>query len=461
MNANSVRNHFNKYASTYDYWKNKAWVYHDEVKLLYKENVSPNKQVLEIGCGTGDILASVNPKIGVGVDISGEMIKLARRRHSELVFKKQDASDLNLKQKFDYIILSDVIDYLPDIYNTMKKVAEVCKRNSRVIISTTNPLWEPVLKLAEKIGQKMPDGPRNWLPHQDLINILELSGFRVEKANFRVLLPKHIPIFSNLLNRSIENLGLLRHFGVIQYFVLKKIPPTHTANLSCSVIIPAFNEQDNLEACVHRIPKIAQETEVIIVNDGSTDKTEEVAKQLAKKHRRVRQITYYPNRGKVWAVKEGFDSAKGDVIMILDADMAVPPEELIYFYQLLAKNIADFINGTRMVYPMENQAMRYLNLWGNRVFSAIFSWILTQRVTDTLCGTKALLKKDYLKIKMGTEPWGDFDLLFGAAKQKLKIAEFPVHYKRRVAGESKMRTIQHGFMLLKMCLIGIYKLKLS
>lgn len=231
-------------------------------------------------------------------------------------------------------------------------------------------------------------------------------------------------------------------------------------NFSCSIIIPCFNEEDNVEGTVKQVPKIGKFTEIIIVDDGSTDKTVEKAKKLQKKYPNLKIVSYKPNKGKAYAVSSGFKAAKGDILMIWDADRTVPAEELPLFYNALSNNTGQFANGTRMVYVMEKQAMKLLNTIGNAFFGWLYSWILGNRITDTLCGTKALWRRDAKKIEIGKEPWGDFDLLFGAAKLKLKIVEIPVHYKARVAGESKMRPFQYALRIGQMSLRGIWEFKL-
>jgi len=231
--------------------------------------------------------------------------------------------------------------------------------------------------------------------------------------------------------------------------------------LSCSVIIPCFNEAENIRECIERIPAMGHFTEIIVVNDGSVDGTSQIVREMQSGCQDLRIISYSPNRGKGYAVRRGFEAALGDVLMILDADMSVLPEELPRFLSSLEEGKAEAVNGTRMVYPMEGQAMPYLHLFGNKIFSIIFTWLMGRRLTDTLCGTKAILREDFKKMEMGRCPWGDFDILLGVAKLGLKMVEVPVHYKARRAGKSKMRTFRHGLLLIGMCLYGLKELKLK
>lgn len=462
MDSDIIKNHFNSIADEYDHWKDKSSYYYDFLKKTFSIYVPQNKKVLDLGCGTGDILAHLNPRDGLGIDMSSEMVKKARKKYKNIKFLTQDAQNLRVKDKFDYIIMADLIDHLPDISMALRSVKRVSKKNTKVVITTINPFWEPILDIAEKFKLKMPEGQHNWVPLEDLKNIVEINGFEVEESDYSLLIPKNIPVISDWVNDNLNKLGFIKKFGFVQYIVCKKKPTKKSKKLNCTVVIPALNEEGNIVECVKRVPRMGKgATNIIVVDDGSTDQTSKKVEALAKRRRNVTLLRHNKNRGKVWAVKTGFDHAKDGVIMILDADMTVPPEELVHFHELIENGTADFVNGTRMVYPMEDQAMRRLNLLGNKLFGYVFSWIIGRRITDTLCGTKALLKKDYKKIKMGGEPWGDFDLLFGAGHLKLNIVEFPVHYKRRVAGESKMKTFRHGVLLLKMCFRGAYLLKLS
>ena len=460
MDASSVKNHFDTLAKDYDNWKKKSWYYYLQLKQLFAAHISPGQKVLEVGCGTGDILASVAPRTGHGIDISGEMIKLARAKHQDLSFWQQNVYQLRLRQTYDAVILCDLIDHLPDIYQALHQIRQVCTPQTKVVVSTINPIWEPVLHLTEKIGMKMPEGPHNWVPLPDLINIFEICGFTIEQSGYAALIPKHILGLSNLVNRHISQLGALKHLAFVEYLVSKKAPKVKSKTYSTSIIIPVFNEADNITPCIKQVPRLGKKTEIIVVDDGSTDKTNQIVRKIAKKNKAITLITFPKNQGKARAVAAGFARARGQILLILDADMTVPPQELTCFYELLAENRADFVNGTRMVYPMEKQAMRYFHLLGNKFFSSFLSWLLNQRVTDTLCGTKALFKKDARKIILGNEPWGDFDLLFGAANLQLRIKEYPVHYKKRQTGESKMHAISHGLRLLYMCGVGMYRLKI-
>lgn len=348
--------------------------------------------------------------------------------------------------------INDFIKFFLRLYKESNK-------KSKIILISINSLWKPIIYIAKKLGLTSLKESDGWVSLNQLENIANLTNFNVIEKGYRTVFPKYIPLLSNIINSLFLKVPIIKRMGILQYIVLLKNDPPKKSNLSCSIVVPCFNEEGNVEDCIKRCPKIGKFTELIIVDDGSSDKTYDIAKSLEKKYPYLRVISYSPNKGKAYAVETGFNQAKGDIIMIWDADRTVPENELYLFYDALAMGKARFANGTRLIYPMEDQAMKWLNLVGNKVFSLIFGWVLSTPISDTLCGTKALFRKDYKKIKMGNEPWGDFDLLFGASDLGLKIVEIPVHYRKRIAGESKMKVFKHGFMLAKMAFIGALRLK--
>lgn len=464
MDKDKIRGHFEKIAADYDRWKSKNSYYYDTLKRIFSAKSTPQDCVIEYGCGTGDILASVPGRRKIGLDISGEMVLRAKEKHPNLEFIEHDCEiPYGDKGCCDVAILADIIDHITDILRLYETVNHSLAIGGLMCISTINPLWDPIFRVAEKLGQKMPEGDHNFVPNRDLINMLRLRGFSLVEKSAAMLIPKKIPLVSEWINSIAPKLPGINEFCMIQILVAQKVSDykPHSNNASCSVVIPCFNEEDNLDVCISRIPIMGKSTEIIIVDDGSQDRTAEVGRAIAERNRNVKLISYSPNKGKGNAVKAGFDASNGDIIMILDADMTVMPEELPLFFEAIASGIADFANGTRLVYPMEHQAMRFLNLIGNFFFGSIMSWLLKQRVSDTLCGTKALKRSDYAKITMGTDTWGDFDLLFGAAENNLSLVEIPVHYKARTGGESKMKPFKHCLILLKACLIGFYRLKVK
>lgn len=462
INTETVKKHFDLIAKDYDKWKKKNTYYYNNIKSLIKKVVRSGGKVLDIGCATGEILALTEPALGVGIDISPEMIETAKKKFPQYTFILSSIEDFQYQEKFDYVIMVDLIDHIYDIIDVFESVYKFCYPTTKIILTTVNPWWEPVLSLMEKIGAKMPEGPHNFIEKRNLTKIIEFLDFSLIYSGYLLLFPKYIPVLSFIANTLGVKIWGINKFSFVQYMIMQQLPRNeNNLGLGCSVIIPCYNEADNVKEAIKRIPKIGKETEIIVVNDGSQDATANIVRELQKSYLNLTLIDYSPNKGKGFAIKQGFDAARQEIIIILDADMSVPPEELPRFVNLLNKGICDFVNGTRMIYPRQSEAMRFLNLLGNKIFSLIMTFIMGQHLTDTLCGTKALYKKDYQLIKMGLDKWGDFDLLFGAAKLGSKIMEMPVHYKARKAGKSKMKTFRHGFHLLWACFRGFKALVLK
>ena len=474
-------------ANERDKWRNKNLYYHQQIESLVTFFIPKNKSVLDIGCGTGELLAATQPSHGVGIDFSPEMIKVATNNFVEaddeqFSFVVETAENLSLKETFDFVILSDLLGDVSDTCQVFRNIRNVTDEDSRIIITYYNAIWEPVLSLAEKLGLKMPQNLQNWLAYGDIKNLLELNGFEVIKKGNQCVFPKKVPLLSTLLNKYIAKLPGLNLLGITNYIVARKVetPESQSDELGVSVIIPCRNEKGNILDAVLRTPEMGKRTEIIFVDGNSNDGTVEEIKRVIDlyKNRNIRLIHQVDENslmgvkdgkmlklGKGDAVRKGFAAATEEVLMILDADLTVPPEELPLFYQAIVEKHGDFVNGTRLVYPMEKQAMRFLNKLGNKFFSLVFSWILEQKIKDTLCGTKVLRKSDYNKIAENRsffgdfDPFGDFDLLFGASKQNLKIIELPVHYKDRVYGDIKIERFKHGLILLKMSVFAMLKLK--
>jgi SAM-dependent methyltransferase len=463
------RQFFDELAPVRDAWKARRPTYHREIERLCRFLIPPGASVLEIGCGTGDLLHTLRPRRGLGIDLSPRMVKIARGKYPDLEFTVGDVEALDLEECFDYVLLSDLVGHLDDVWLAFRNLHRVCHPSTRIVVTYYNYLWEPVLRAAEQLGLKARQPLQNWLPPQDLTNLAVITGFEPVKQGFWLLCPIRVPLLTPVVNRVLAHLPGLRRLDLIHYLVARPEPdPSPLHPLTCTVVVPCRNEVGNIPESVARIPLMGSHTEILFVDGDSTDGTPEAIQEAIVAHRGtrdIRLIRQVPATGKGDAVRLGFAAAKGDVIMILDADLSVMPEDLPKFFLTLAEGRGEFVNGSRMVYPMERQAMRFLNILANKVFGMLFSWLLEQRVRDTLCGTKVLLRRDYERIAANRaafgvfDPFGDFDLLFGAAKLTLKIVEMPVRYHERTYGRTKIRRFHHGWLLLKMFFIAVRKLK--
>jgi SAM-dependent methyltransferase len=465
MSKEDVREFFNRTAGSRAKWEKRNSFYHKSLQRYFSFIIPGGSRVLEVGCGLGDLLASIKPAYGVGVDFSEATIELAKERYPGLIFHVQEAESLSLHESFDYIILSDLACSLWDAQKALECVFRHCNEHTRLIISNFNYLWQPVMLMAESLHLKLSQPRQNWLSTADINNLLELTGFRIITVQHKLMFPKNIPVINQLFNKIFANLPLIDKLDLVNIIVARPVLKEER-DYSVSIIIPARNERGNIENAILRTPSFGLSQEFIFVEGHSSDQTfEEMVRVRESFPAKDIKVMKQSLKGKGNAVREGFDAATGDILMILDADLSVPPEELEKFYLALKTGRGEFINGCRLVYPMEKDAMRFLNLVANKLFGLFFTYLLGQRLKDTLCGTKVLFKSDYEKIIRNRaffgdfDPFGDFDLLFGASKLQLEITEIIVRYRERVYGSTQISRFKHGWLLIKMSLFAARKLK--
>jgi len=442
--------------------------YHRRLTEIYRHVTGECDSILDLGCGQGKLLNALNPKLGVGVDISAQMIEAARNRNPKYQFFCSDIQTCDLGDSmFDVIIFSDVLNDLWDVQTTLTHVKKYCNGHTRVIFNIQSHLWEYPRRLAEHYQVVTPNLPQNWLTPVDIDNLARLSGYDLVQHWEEMLCPAPIPFVATFCNRFLVKMPFFRLAALTNFYIMRPVESAPiSADPSVSVVIAARNEAGHITELLNRIPKMGSRTEIIFVEGNSTDDTFNMIKNAISNlppadYRLIKQ----PGKGKGDAVRAGFKIATGDILMILDADITVPPEDLPRFYAVLTSGLGEFANGVRLVYPMQDGAMRFFNLLGNKFFSWVFSWLLGQPIRDTLCGTKVLWASDYRRIAAGRsyfgdfDPFGDFDLLFGASRQHLKIMEVPIRYQTRRYGETNIQRWRHGWLLLRMVAFAARLLK--
>lgn len=470
ISTSSLSAHFDRVAVCDSLARHRQRGFHRQISRLLRHHIRPDQRVLEMGCGAGGLLASLPVREGVGVDFSSKMIERARLESAapHLSYEVGEATRYTDDTPFDAIILDFLTGYSTDIQAIFDHLHTLAHERTRLYITSVNTLWLPLLKMAQPLGWVMRQPESNWLSMEDLANLLELAGWELVSQSTEVLFPWTIPGIDGLCNRFAVRCPIGDQFGSTLFLVAR---PRRTlvpsGPVSCSVIVPARNEAGNIQPALDRIPVLGNQTEVIFVEGNSTDNTWAVIQEKCQAYRgphRVRAIQQ-PGKGKWDAVFAGFEVAEGDILVIQDADLTAPPEDLPKFYHAITTGVAEFANGCRLVYPMEKQAMRFLNLLGNKFFAIALSFVLRQRVKDSLCGTKMISRKDYRRLLARIEelgdfdPFGDFNLLFGSALLDLKVRDIPVRYKDRTYGETNISRFRHGWILLKMTVFGLFKLR--
>jgi SAM-dependent methyltransferase len=444
--------------------------YRRRLAHVYRALLAPGCRVLEVGSGLGDLLALLDATEAVGVDFSPEMVERASARHPEITFIRADAHELTraVDGHFDIIVLSDLVNDLWDVQEVLEQIAQLSTPRTRLVLNFYSRLWEPALGAAVRLGLRTPTLQQNWFTVDDVVHLMQLTGFEPITHHGEILWPFDTPVIAPLANRSLVKLWPFRWFALTNVLLARPRaqPVRRSAAPAVSVIVPARNEAGNIAAVFSRVPEMGGGTEIIFVEGHSKDDTARVIQREIAAHPQRHSVALQQTGvGKGDAVRLGFAKASGDVLMILDADLTVPPEDLPRFYEALVSGHGEFINGVRLVYPLEGEAMRFFNLIANKLFGLAFSWLLGQPVRDTLCGTKVLWKSDYELIAANRghfgelDPFGDFDLLFGSARLGLKIVDLPVRYRARTYGTTNIQRWRHGVLLLRMVLLAARRLK--
>jgi SAM-dependent methyltransferase len=446
------------------------------LEQVLKARVPPGQRVLDIGCGSGHLLSALGPAQGVGIDVSGRAIDAARERHrgEPLHFLEGDGADPALLAQaggpFDAVLMVNVVTHLTDVQTLLERLHPLCHSRTRLLIYSYSRLWQPLLRLAELLRLKHRQPPEAWLPPEEVRNMLALADFEVVRDDRQIVFPAGVPLLSDLLNRLLGRLPLLDGLSLMYGIIARPAPHRFAGSRaswpSTSVVIPCRNEAGHIRPLVERLPELGPNSEFLFVEGGSSDDTEQVIREvIAEFPERPLRLLKQEGKGKGDAVRLGFSHARGEVLLILDSDMGVAPEDVTKFVTALTRGKGELINGSRLVYPMEGRAMRFLNLLANKFFAALFSWLLGQQVRDTLCGTKALYREDYERIARSRsyfgdfDPFGDFDLLFGAARLNLRIVDLAIRYHERRYGDTNISRFRHGLLLLRMSAFAARKLK--
>jgi ubiquinone/menaquinone biosynthesis C-methylase UbiE len=463
-----TREHLEKIRAHYDRTppesKSGALGYRAMIAHYFNLLIPPQASVLEIGCGAGELLARIKARRKVGVDVSAAQVAAARERMPDAEFHVQAGEALTLNERFDFIVISDTLNLIADVQQVFAQLHHVSHPETRLLLNFHSNLWRPFLRLGKMLGLKSEEPQNSWLSTTDVQNLLQLADWQVIQVQPRILCPLRCFGLERFINRWIA--PLFDWMCLTVFCIARPFRPSPTKPCSVSVIIPARNEAGNIAAAVERVATMGSGTELIFVEGHSRDHTWAEIQRVAKENPDKKiKIMQQAGKGKGDAVRQGFAAATGDILMILDADLTMPPEELPKFYEVIASGHADFANGVRLVYPMDEKAMQFLNLCANKTFGILFTWLLGQPVKDTLCGTKVLTRRRYEEIAANRQyfgdfdPFGDFDLLFGAAKLNMKIADVPIRYRERTYGTTNIHRWSHGWLLLRMVGFAARKLK--
>jgi len=367
------------------------------------------------------------------------------------------------------VLLNGTLNHHHDIQGLLSELKPKLSRNDRVVVVAYNPYLSWLYRLANSLGLRRGDLPSSFVTGTDLHNLARISGYDQVRIRPVAYFPWKILGLGSLVNRILPSVPFFRWFGLASVIVLRPVVQEGAQKPSLTIVIPARNERGNIENALKRMPDLGCQLEVIFVEGHSSDQTWEEIHRVMPLYSSKYKIKAFKQtgKGKADAVRLGFSHATSDLLTILDADLTMPPELLGRFYEAYCQGLADFVNGSRLVYPMEGEAMRFLNRLGNIFFAKALSSVLDARIGDSLCGTKLVARHDYQRMiawrkDFGDfDPFGDFELLFPAAILGMSIVDIPIRYRARTYGSTNINRFRHGLMLLKMTLTGLFRIRMG
>jgi 2-polyprenyl-3-methyl-5-hydroxy-6-metoxy-1,4-benzoquinol methylase len=436
-----------------------------DIREVMRRLIPEDTRVLEVGVGGGHVLAGLPNDVRHGIDAMTEAVEAAHRLDPTMRLELGDVLTFSSPIRYDAIVCDRLLHSVLDVQRMLDNLVAHLAEDGRIYLTCFNFLWGLPLGIAARLGFIERSPAENWFSESTLDNLFMLSGLEPVYFEDRILVPFDVPP----LNRFVAQFPPFRSGSLYRTYVLRRRRVRRDATPTVSVIVPARNEAKNIAGAVARTPVMGPNTEIVFVEGGSTDGTWNEIQQTIASYRGPLQLSAFQQvgKGKGDAVRLGFEKATGNILMILDADLTVQPEELPKFYDVMASGLTDYVQGTRMVYPMEDEAMRFLNRVGNAFFARTFSFLLGQSLKDTLCGTKVIWKSDYERLAKRRayfgqlDPFGDFDLIFGARKLNLKIMEIPIRYRSRVYGKTNISRFRDGALLLRMTALAARKIKFA